>query len=109
MESASSSAPHRLLAKQDQDAPVKLLYIRLAHESHDVLDSGLATIVERYAPLVELIPVSPDEMDVDYTRWAQRTPTVLVVRRGKVVGEALGAFLPVRELDRVVRCAIEWA
>jgi hypothetical protein len=34
---------------------------------------------------------------------------VLVVRRGEVVGEAIGAFLPVRELDRVVRCAVEWA
>jgi len=108
MQSANETAPHRLPAKRDQDTPVTLLYIRSDHDSHDVLDAGLATIVGRYAPLVVLIPVSPDEVEPQFARWAERTPTVLVVRDGKVVGEAIGAFLPVRELDRVVRCAVEW-
>lgn len=108
MESANQSAPHRLPVGQDENAPVKLLYIRSDEESHELLDAGLSTIVERYSPLVELVAVTPDQVEDDYAEWAERTPTVLVVRRGEVVGEAIGAFLPVRELDRVVRCAVDW-
>ncbi len=107
MESASQSAPHRV--PTSQNAPITLLYIRSDQESHDLLDTGLATIVARYAPLVELVPVAPDEVDPEYAHWSERTPAVLAIRRGEVVGEALGASLPVRELDRVVRCAVEWA
>lgn len=109
MASANQSAPHRAPAGRRHNGSVTLLYIRPDDGSHDVLDARLATIIERYAPVVELIPVAPDEVDPEYARWAERTPIVLVIRQGRVVGEAIGAFLPVRELDRMVRCAVEWA
>ena len=109
MESANASAPHLLPTTDEQDASVTLLYIRTNDGPHNVLDAGLTTIVARYAPVVRLVPVAPHEVDPEYAAWAERTPTVLVIRNGRVVGEAIGAFLPVRELDRIVRCAVEWA
>ena len=42
-------------------------------------------------------------------RWTSPgSPAVLVLRRGVVIGEAMGEDLPVRELDQAVRRAVEW-
>ena len=105
MARANQSAPHPL----PHEVPVTLLYIKSAEADLPYLDRGLSVIVERYAPLVELREVEPHEVPSEHAAWAQRTPSVLVMRRGEVVGEAMGALLPLRELDRVVRCAVEWA
>jgi hypothetical protein len=91
------------------EPPITLLYIRRDTDELPELDAGLTTIVQRYAPMVELRPIEPADVDPQYAGWAERTPTVLVLRRGQVVGEAIGKSLPVRELDRVVGCAVEWA
>lgn len=90
------------------DVPITLVYIRSEQQRLPELDDTLQTIVERYAPLVELRRVTPEATPRRFARFAQRTPTVLVLRHGALVGEAIGAGLPARELDRVVRCAVEW-
>jgi hypothetical protein len=105
MARANQSAPHLLPV----DAPITVLYIRAADADLPYLDRQIAILVERYAPHVELRVLAPEHVPVELADKAQRTPTVLVLRRGEIVGEAIGAFLPMRELDRVVRCAVEWA
>ena len=105
MARANQSAPHPL----PLEVPVTLLYIKSRDADLAYLDRGLTMIVARYAPLVELRTLEPHEVPAKHAEWAHRTPSVLVMRRGEVVGEALGALLPLRELDRVVRCAVEWA
>jgi len=105
MARAHHSAPHSL----PSSSPVTLLYIKGEDEELSVLDRAIHVIVERYAPHVDLQVVAPGDVPADLAQWAERTPTVLVVRHGTVVGEAVGAFLPTREIDRVVRCAVEWA
>lgn len=67
----------------------------------------LETIVRRYEPHVELRVIAAAEVPEPYRQRPMLGPTVLVLRRGELVGEAMGA-LPVRELDSVVRCAVEW-
>ena len=96
-------------ARAAAGAPIALLYIRHPGAELRDLDIGLRTIVDRFAPLVELSVVSPEGTPARFAQFAARTPVVLVLRHGQLVGEAIGAFLPVRELDRVVRCAVEWS
>lgn len=119
MASASSSAA---LADGDSTAgdstgdaaPITLLYVRPAELELAQLDARLTKIAERYAPLVEMrivqqADLSEYNLPERYARFSGATPAVLVLRHGEVVGEAIGAFLPIRELDSVVRCAVEWS
>ena len=87
---------------------ITLLYARPASMGElDVLGVRLRRIAANYGPHVELQLVSADELPGPYAQTAHSTPTLVVLRDGAVIGEAIGA-LPARELDRLVRCAVEW-
>ncbi len=88
--------------------PITLLYIRHHTDEPDELEADLHRITLRYAPLVHMRCVEPANLAGQFAFFAERTPVVLVIRDGQIVGEAMGD-LPMRELDRVVRCAVEWA
>lgn len=105
MARANPSATHPLPTEE----PVTLLYIKGEDADLPYLDRGLSLIVARYAPRVELRTLAPHQVPAEHAALSLPTPSVLVMRRGEIVGEALGALLPLRELDRVVRCAVEWA
>ena len=94
-------------APSETETHVTLLYARAAGAELSVLDARLQAIVDRYKPHVELKTVAPDQLS-DYTDLDCPTPAVVVLRRGAVVGQALGALLPFRAIDDVVRCAVEW-
>lgn len=92
----------------DEGAPVEgaritLLYVRPPCEERTELDRRVGAIAERYSRWVELRVVGQlgDEE-------AFGSPALLLLRQGEVVGEAMGALLPMRELDDVVRRAVEW-
>ena len=87
---------------------ITLLYARPSSMGDlDVLGARLARIAAQYGPQVELVHVSADELPGPYAQTAHSTPTLVVLRDGAVVGEAIGT-LPARELDRLVRRAVEW-
>ena len=94
-------------ASEEPSCPVTLLYIHSEHET-PALDGRIATVVDRYAPMVELVSVTADEVGERYPQIAGFAPAVLVLRHGQVVGEAMGDCLPQHELDTVVRCAVKW-
>jgi len=90
---------------RDEGAPfdgarITLLYVRPPSEEMTELDRRVGAIAERYSRWVELRVVGDGE--------AFGSPAVLLLRQGEVVGEAMGALLPMRELDDVVRRAVEW-
>lgn len=92
----------------DADAPgegvrITLLYVRPESAERTELDRRVGAIAERYSRWVELRVVGPVG-DGD----AFGSPALLLLRQGEVVGEAMGALLPMRELDDVVRRAVEW-
>ena len=87
---------------------ITLLYLRPEGAAETELDARLREVARRYAPMVELEVKSLAEAGT-LARWASPgSPAVLVLRRGVVIGEAMGDDLPVRELDRAVRRAVEW-
>ncbi|HTE50330.1 MAG TPA: hypothetical protein VK698_05625 [Kofleriaceae bacterium] len=107
----------------DRPAPIILLYVRPACEGVTELDRRVGLIAERYATWVELVVVRPEELagspllkrpaELEVRPAAgggssSISPALLLLRDGEVVGEAMGALLPSRELDHVVRCAVEW-
>ena len=92
----------------DADAPgegarITLLYVRPASPEMTELDRRVGAIAERYSRWVELRVVGPVG-----DGEAFGSPALLLLRQGEVVGEAMGALLPMRELDDVVRRAVEW-
>jgi hypothetical protein len=96
-----------------QGAFITLLYVRPAREGMTELDARVGAIVERYARWIELVVVRPEELGdwpgIEPAAGAGAgSPALFLLRQGEVVGEAMGAFLPTRELDHVVRCAVEW-
>jgi hypothetical protein len=82
-------------------ARITLLYVRPENAERTELDRRIGAIAERYARWVDLRVVGAGEE-------AFRSPALLLLRAGEVVGEAMGALLPMRELDDVVRRAVEW-
>jgi hypothetical protein len=89
--------------------PVTLVYAREEDAELSVLDARLATIVDRYKPYVVLKTVGPEELKSgEFAYLDCPIPAVVVLRGDEVVGQALGAMLPHRELENVVRCAVEW-
>ena len=98
------------------DAPerrpsITLLYVRPARDGLTELDRRVGAIAERYSQWVELVVVRPEELvaNPELERVARAgSPALLLLRQGEVVGEAMGALLPTRELDQVVRQAVEW-
>lgn len=93
-------------AGTNSDAPpITLVYIREAGTGIGPLDVHLRSIADRF-PQVELVILDGDAVDAVVARRGP-TPAVLVLRRGELVGEATG-LLPAREIEEVVRCAVEW-
>jgi hypothetical protein len=93
------------------ESPITLLYVRPLAGDYLDLDAKLLEVAERYAPMVRLLTLTPAEAGRVLARRAwhtRRAPSVVVLRHGQVVGEAMGSLLPARELDRVVRRAVEW-
>lgn len=88
-------------------APVTLLYVRTGGDITSDLDTRVREVVMRYQPFVELRSIRPDEVEA-LTGERPQVPRLLVLRGGEIVGQAMGTTLPTRELDRVVRCAVEW-
>jgi hypothetical protein len=99
----------KVRAEDEDGAPITLLLVRGPGDGSETSDLrvSLETIALRYAPHVVLQVVSQAEVPEPYRQRPMLGPAVLVLRRGELVGEAMGA-LPVRELDSVVRCAVEW-
>ena len=103
---------------------ITLLYVRPPNEEMTELDRRIGAIAERYSRWVELRVVGPTAssgMIRSLSRAgtvlaggqvgdaeAYSSPALLLLRHGEVVGEAMGALLPMRELDDVVRRAVEW-
>lgn len=85
-----------------EGARITLLYVRPPSAEMTELDRRVGAIAERYSRWVDLRVIGPvgDE--------AFGSPALLLLRQGEVVGEAMGALLPMRELDDVVRRAVEW-
>jgi hypothetical protein len=91
-----------------ESAAITLIYLRPANAEETVLDGILAEVVRRYGPRVELETVASEDAG-RFARWCSTgSPAVLLMRRGAVIGQAIGAALPARELDRAVRRAVEW-
>jgi hypothetical protein len=93
-------------AVQSSDsAPVTLVYIREPGTDAGPLDRHLQAIARRF-PQVELVVLDGQAVNAVVARRGP-TPAVLVLRRGELVGECTG-LLPAREIEDVVRCAVEW-
>ena len=87
-----------------EGARITLLYVRPPSAEMTELDRRVGAIAERYSRWVELRVVGPVGDDDAFAG----SPALLLLRQGEVVGEAMGALLPMRELDDVVRRAVEW-
>lgn len=92
----------------EQPALITLLLVQPDSAEPTELLETLEPIVRRYTPLVKLCVVN--EVPTELPRRVPRSsaPIVLVIRDGAIIGEAMGTRLPARELDRVIRCAVEW-
>jgi hypothetical protein len=115
----------------DPDAPgqgacITLVYVRPRREGMTELDRRVGAIAERYSRWVELVVVAPEDVAgqpglpglpgppglgaglglEDAASFG--SPALFLLRGGEVVGEAMGALLPARELEQVVRRAVEW-
>ena len=104
-------APNPTVGGAAQPA-ITLLYARPTTEgSLDAVGARLARIVARYRAQggtnVDLQQVAADALPSPYAHTAHCSPTLVVLRDGEVVGEAIGT-LPSRELERLVRRAVEW-
>ena len=95
------------VARTAGEASVTLLYVSAGDEIGAELEIRLEEITRRYQPYVELRTFRPEEVEA-LTGEKPQVPRLLVLRGGEVVGQAMGTLLPTRELDRVVRCAVEW-
>jgi hypothetical protein len=103
---------------------ITLLYVRPPNEEMTELDRRVEAIAERYSRWVELRVVGPTASSGMIRSLSRAgtvlaggrmgddgsfsSPALLLLRQGEVVGEAMGALLPMRELDDVVRRAVEW-
>ena len=95
----------------EQGACITLLYVRPGREELTELDRRVGVIAERYARWVELVVIAPEDAAgrPGLEELAScGSPALFLLRGGEVVGEAMGALLPARELDQVVRRAVEW-
>ncbi len=102
---STSPAP----AAIDEVGPaITLLYARPPTTGAlDTLGARLARIAARYGSQVELQQVTASQLPSPYAQTASSTPTLVVLRNGAIVGEAIGS-LPARELECLVRRAVEW-
>ena len=102
MDMLSTTGPSAPLEVQ----PVVVVYVRPSDRNLVDLDARLEHIATRYQSYIKLDIVEPENLPPRYAHLNVRGPCVVVLRGGEIVGEAMGAGLPVRELDTVVRCAL---
>lgn len=94
-----------------REASITLLYVRPGQDGVTELDRRVGAIAEKYARWVDLVVVLPEALTGDSDMECvvgAGSPALFLLRQGEVVGEAMGALLPTRELDQVVRQAVEW-
>ena len=70
-----------------ESLPVTLLYVRGGDKNAIPLDSHVAAIASRYGARVEI--VAPEQVEERYPNAAEFAPAVLVLRDGRLVGEAI--------------------
>jgi hypothetical protein len=85
-------------ARTKGNAEVTLLYVRPEGDGQTGLDRVVELVAGRYGVTLQVVP--PDREPA--------VPALLVLRGEEIVGQAMGALLPVRDLDDVVRRAVEW-
>jgi hypothetical protein len=90
-------------AKAVGNQAVTVLYVKNARSRGERLGDSLREVAAQYGSRVRLVPVSRMP-GYGFLRPCQ--PTIRVMRGPAVVGEAIGADLPRRELDRVIRGAL---
>ncbi len=89
--------------KSVAEESVTVFYVRSARSHGGRLGDSLKDVAARYGARVRLVPVSRMPGS-GLLRPSQ--PTIRVMRGQAVIGEAMGADLPRRELDRVIRGAL---
>src|SRR5688572_1259358 len=90
----SRGAPRRRTTRGG--AAITILYVRPDGAGPSELEARVAEVARRYGPAVALEVRSYGDAG-RLARWARPgSPAVLVLRRGVVVGEAMGEGLPVR-------------
>lgn len=98
-----------LASEADAGGSITLILVCPEANERGVLRRRLEVVAARYRDMVELLVLRPDDVPAPYRRRGPLPgPALLVLRGGELVHEAMGAMLPARELDRVVRCAVEW-
>ncbi|MCC6994909.1 MAG: hypothetical protein IT370_09895 [Deltaproteobacteria bacterium] len=93
------------------DPRIHLIAVKPAGDEFVRFEARLAILAARYIDTVRVTLVTAGEGDDDGDgSWPRRStvlPTVVLMRAGRMVGEAIGD-LPLRELDEVVRAAATW-
>ena len=104
-------APRGVLEKKES-SPITLVLVRSpganGRRTAKKLEKRLEEIAERYAPNVVVLSSSPSRLPKRYKDHAGPSPTVLVLRNDEIICETMGDLFPTKELDRVVRRAVEW-
>jgi len=89
------------------DPRIQLIAVIPAGDEFQRFEARLAVVAARYADSVHVTLVSPGEGNQLMWTRSSVLPTVVLIRNGRLVGEAIGD-LPLRELDEVVRAAATW-
>jgi len=85
-----------------------LLIPSTQNKVHGNLKARLEQIASRFRPRVTVESYSIDTLPSRFTRLSGPSPIILVLREGRIIGEAMGDLFPTKELERVVRRAVEW-
>jgi hypothetical protein len=87
---------------------VHVLYLRPTEHEFVALDQHIARLTIRFAGLVDVSVIDGDDLPPSLSHYGgRRTPTLLVLRDGRLIGEAVGT-LPLRELVGLLTCAVSW-
>jgi hypothetical protein len=104
---AGLESGHGPLAGAIASAGIVVLYVREATDEGGELEEQVRRVVARY-PAVELRVVGPEVAAGLWSASAYRSPSVLILRGGVVVGGAMGDRLPQRELVEMLHAAVSW-
>jgi hypothetical protein len=89
------------------DARIHLIAVKPAGDAFARFEARLAIVAARWVGSVRVTLITAGQGDEGWPRRSTVLPTVVLMRGGKLVGEAIGD-LPLRELDEVVRAAATW-
>ena len=84
---------------------VSVLFVRPAGMSAPLLERRLGEITAHHG--LALYTMLPQDVPKKLASSVGAIPVVLIVSGGKLVGQAVGECLPVRELDNLVRAALD--